>query len=144
MDRREAERAAGIVLRADHNYICVNRFPYTSGHIMVVPYQHTASLATLPQETAREMMDLAQRSERAQAELYHPDGFNFGLNLGKSAGAGVAGHVHLHALPRWAGDTNFLTVVSETRILPEDFFVTWQRMRRAFGVDAPVPANREG
>lgn len=144
MDRREAERAAGIVLRADHNYICVNRFPYTSGHIMVVPYQHTASLATLPQETAREMMDLAQRSERAQAELYHPDGFNFGLNLGKSAGAGVAGHVHLHALPRWAGDTNFLTVVSETRILPEDFFVTWQRMRRAFGVDALVPANREG
>ena len=136
MDRREAERAAGIVLRADRNYICVNRFPYTSGHIMVVPYQHTASLAALPQETAREMMDLAQRCERAQAELYHPDGFNFGLNLGKSAGAGVAGHVHLHALPRWAGDTNFLTVISETRILPEDFYVTWERMRQAFGVDA--------
>jgi ATP adenylyltransferase len=91
----------------------------------------------LPQETAREMMDLAQRSERALEDLYRPDGFNFGLNLGKSAGAGVAGHVHLHALPRWAGDTNFLTVVSETRILPEDFFVTWERVRQALGVDAP-------
>jgi ATP adenylyltransferase len=144
MDRREAERAAGIVLRADRNFICVNRFPYTSGHIMVVPYQHTASLAALPQETAREMMDLAQRSERAQTELYRPDGFNFGLNLGKSAGAGVAGHVHLHALPRWAGDTNFLTVVSETRILPEDFFVTWERMRQAFAVDTPGRANQQG
>jgi ATP adenylyltransferase len=87
------------------------------------------------------MMDLAQRAERAQAEVYHPDGFNFGLNLGKSAGAGVAGHVHLHALPRWTGDTNFLSVVSETRILPEDFVVTWERMRKAFGVDAPDNAG---
>jgi ATP adenylyltransferase len=144
MDRREAERAAGIVLRGERNYICVNRFPYTSGHIMVVPYEHSASLAALPQETAREMMDLAQQAERVQTKLYRPDGFNFGLNLGKSAGAGVAGHVHLHALPRWSGDTNFLTVVSETRLLPEDFFVTWERMREAFGVDAPSSARREG
>ncbi len=135
MDPREAERAAGIVLRAERNYICVNRFPYTSGHIMVVPYEHQASLAALPEETAREMMDLAQRSERALTELYHPDGFNFGLNLGKSAGAGVAGHVHLHALPRWAGDTNFLTTVGETRILPEDFAVTWERVRQQMGQD---------
>jgi ATP adenylyltransferase len=131
--RREAERAAGIVLRAERNFICVNRFPYTSGHIMVVPCEHQASLARLPQATAREMMDLAQRSEQALTELYHPDGFNFGLNLGKSAGAGVAGHVHLHALPRWTGDTNFLTVVAETRILPEDFYVTWERVRAALG-----------
>jgi len=135
MNRIAAERAAGIVLRAEHNFICVNRFPYTSGHIMVVPYEHQASLAALSSETAREMMDLAQRVERAQTDLYHPDGFNFGLNLGKSAGAGVAGHVHLHALPRWTGDTNFLTTVGETRILPEDFYVTWQRMRKALGVD---------
>jgi ATP adenylyltransferase len=135
MNRIAAERAAGIVLRAEHNFICVNRFPYTSGHIMVVPYEHQASLAALPSETAREMIDLAQRVERAQTDLYHPDGFNFGLNLGKSAGAGVAGHVHLHALPRWTGDTNFLTTVGETRILPEDFYVTWQRMRKALGVD---------
>jgi ATP adenylyltransferase len=136
ISRTAAERAAGIVLRAERNYICVNRFPYTSGHIMVVPYEHQASLAALPSETAREMMDLAQRSERALTHLYRPDGFNFGLNLGKSAGAGVAGHVHLHALPRWTGDTNFLTTVSETRILPEDFHVTWERMRKALGVHA--------
>jgi ATP adenylyltransferase len=144
LDCRQVERAAGIVLRAQRNYVCVNRFPYTSGHIMVVPYEHQASLAALPPETAREMMDLAQQAERVQTELYHPDGFNFGLNLGKSAGAGVAGHVHLHALPRWTGDTNFLTVVSETRLLPEDFFVTWERMRQAFGVDAPGSAGGEG
>lgn len=135
MDRREAERAAGIILRAESNYICVNRFPYTSGHIMIVPYEHQASLAALPAETAREMMDLAQQSERVLANVYHPDGFNVGLNLGKSAGAGVAGHLHLHALPRWNGDTNFLTVISETRILPEDFFVTWERVRDAFAAD---------
>jgi ATP adenylyltransferase len=137
MDRTAAERAAGIVLRANRNYICVNRFPYTSGHIMVVPYDHQASLAALPDETAQEMMRLAQRAEVALKGIYQPDGFNFGLNLGKSAGAGVAGHLHLHALPRWAGDTNFMTVVGETRVLPEDFFVTWQRMRQAFGVNIP-------
>lgn len=132
MERREAERAAGIVLRAERNYICLNRFPYTSGHIMVVPYEHQASLAGLPRETAVEMMELARRSERVLAELYHPDGFNFGLNLGKSAGAGIAGHLHMHALPRWTGDTNFMTVVGETRVLPEGLGVTWERMRKAF------------
>jgi len=142
MDRREAERAAGIVLRAGSNYICVNRFPYTSGHLMVVPYAHQAALAALPRETTHEMMDLAQRSERVLAELYRPDGFNFGLNLGKAAGAGVAGHLHLHGLPRWAGDTNFLTVISETRILPEEFSVTWERLRKAFDVDGPAASFR--
>jgi ATP adenylyltransferase len=132
MDPSETERAAGIVLRTERNYVCLNRFPYTSGHLMVVPYVHQALLAALPPETAHEMMDLAQRAERALTGLYRPDGFNFGLNLGKAAGAGVAGHLHLHALPRWAGDTNFLTVVGETRILPEDLSVTWERMRKAF------------
>ena len=136
MHRTAAERAAGIILRGECNFVCVNRFPYTSGHCMVVPYEHQASLAALPQETTHEMIDLAQRVERAQTNLYHPDGFNIGLNLGKSAGAGVGGHVHLHALPRWTGDTNFLTVIAETRILPEDFYVTWERMRHALGVDA--------
>jgi len=131
MERDAAERAAGIVLRGAHNYICVNRYPYTSGHAMVVPYQHQSSLAALPAETTHEMVDLAQKMERALASTYRPDGFNFGLNLGKSAGAGVAGHLHLHALPRWTGDTNFLTTVAETRLLPEDFATTWQRLRAA-------------
>ncbi len=137
-----AERAAGIVLRAQRNYICLNRFPYTSGHIMVVPYEHQPSLAALPSETAHEMMDLARRSEQALSEVYHPDGFNIGLNLGKSGGAGVAGHVHLHALPRWTGDTNFMTVVGETRVLPEDLAVTWERLRKAFAVQAPANADQ--
>lgn len=133
MAREDAERAAGIVLRATGNYVCLNRYPYTSGHIMVVPYEHQSSLAALPGEAAREMMDLAQQAERALASVYQPDGFNLGMNLGKSAGAGVAGHLHLHALPRWTGDTSFLTTLGETRILPEDLATTWERMRRAFG-----------
>ncbi|MGC2500205.1 MAG: HIT domain-containing protein, partial [Acidobacteriaceae bacterium] len=113
--------------------------PYTSGHIMVVPYEHQSSLAAIGPVTAHEMMDLAQRSETILAAAYSPDGFNFGLNLGRSAGAGVAGHLHLHALPRWTGDTNFLTTISETRILPEDLSITWQRLRSAFAASASPP-----
>jgi ATP adenylyltransferase len=136
MDRSAAERSSGIVLRSRHNYICVNRYPYTSGHLMVVPYAHQSALAALPTDAAREMMDLAQRIELALTGLYQPDGFNIGLNLGKAAGAGVAGHLHLHALPRWFGDTNFLTTVSESRLLPEDLSTTWERVRGALAADA--------
>ncbi len=132
MSRDEAERAAGIVIRGERVFICLNRFPYNSGHIMVVPYEHQASLAALVPETAHELMDFAQRTERAFASSYHPDGMNLGLNLGKAAGAGVAAHLHLHALPRWLGDTNFMTVTGETRVLPEELGVTWQRLREAF------------
>ena len=128
----EAEMAAGLVLRARHCYICLNAYPYTSGHIMIVPYAHLDRISAMPQDAAHEMMDLAQRSEQALEQLYRPDGLNFGLNLGKAAGAGVAGHLHLHALPRWAGDTNFMTTVAETRVLPEDLSMTWKRMREAF------------
>jgi ATP adenylyltransferase len=132
MPRDEADRAALILSRAENNYVCLNRFPYTSGHIMVVPYEHQSSLAAIQVATTHEMMDLAQRAESILAAAYQPDGFNIGLNLGRSAGAGVAGHLHLHALPRWTGDTNFLTTIGETRILPEDLFITWQRLRPAF------------
>jgi ATP adenylyltransferase len=129
----EAEMAAGLVLRGKQCYICLNAYPYTSGHIMVVPYAHLDRLAAMPTDAAHEMMDLAQRSEQALEQLYKPHGLNFGLNLGKAGGAGVAGHLHLHALPRWAGDTNFMTTVAETRVLPEDLATTWKRMREAFG-----------
>jgi len=139
MDRAAAERASGIVQRARRNYICVNRYPYTSGHLMVVPYDHQKSLSALAADAACEMMDLAQRVERALADLYHPDGFNIGMNLGKAAGAGVAGHLHLHALPRWTGDTNFLTTLGETRLLPEDLSTTWERVRGALAGDEPKP-----
>ena len=132
MDREAAESAGGIVLRAEHCFICLNAYPYTSGHVMVLPYAHIDRLAHLPTETAHELMDLAQRTERVLDRVYSPHGFNFGLNIGKAAGAGVAGHIHLHAMPRWLGDTNFMTTVAETRVLPEDLETTCKRLRAAF------------
>jgi ATP adenylyltransferase len=99
---------------------------------MVMPYAHLDRIAKMPEETAHELIDLAQQTERALEEQYHPHGFNFGLNLGQAAGAGVAGHLHMHAMPRWVGDTNFMTTVSETRVLPEDLETTWKRMREVF------------
>ena len=116
---RRPKPPAGLVLRAKHCFICLNAFPYTSGHVMVMPYAHLDRLAALPAEAAHELMDLAQLTERALERVYTPQGFNFGMNVGQAAGAGVAGHLHLHAMPRWTGDTNFMTTVGETRVLPE-------------------------
>lgn len=127
-----AEQAAGIVHRGPHTFLCLNAYPYASGHVMIVPYRHENSLAALDLAVAHEMIDTAQRTERALNQLYAPHGMNFGLNLGKAAGAGVAGHLHLHALPRWLGDTNFMTTVAETRILPESLDATWRRFRDVF------------
>jgi ATP adenylyltransferase len=132
MNPDEAEAAGGLILRGKHCFVCLNAFPYTSGHVMVMPYAHLDRLAKVPAEAAHELIDLAQQTERALDRLYHPHGFNFGMNLGQAAGAGVAGHLHLHALPRWVGDTNFMTTIAETRILPEDLETTWKRMREAF------------
>jgi ATP adenylyltransferase len=131
-DRDQAEAAGGLVLRAKHCFICLNAFPYTSGHVMVMPYAHLDRLASLPAEAAHELMDLAQLTERVLDHVYTPHGFNFGLNVGQAAGAGVAGHIHLHAMPRWVGDASFMTTVAETRVLPEDLETTWKRLRVAF------------
>jgi ATP adenylyltransferase len=131
MAKEEAEAAAGIIYRARHNFLCLNAFPYASGHVMVVPYVHGSSLASLELASAHEMMEIAQQTEALFQELYTPHGINFGLNLGKAAGAGVAAHLHLHALPRWTGDTNFMTTVGETRVLPESLEITWKRMRES-------------
>jgi ATP adenylyltransferase len=132
MDPDQAEAAGGLVLRGEHCFICLNAFPYTSGHVMVMPYVHIDRLAALAPEAAHELIDLAQRTERALERAYTPHGFNFGMNVGQSACAGVAGHIHLHAMPRWTGDTNFMTTVAETRVLPEDLNATWKRLRKAF------------
>ena len=132
MGPEKADRAANIVLRGRSCYICLNAYPYTSGHVMIVPYVHEGDLGALAPETAQEMMALAQRTARAQDRAYSPDGINIGLNLGKAAGAGVADHLHMHVLPRWFGDTNFMTVASETRVLPEILEQSWQRLRDAF------------
>jgi ATP adenylyltransferase len=128
----DAERAALIVYRAQDVFVCLNRFPYNSGHLMVVPYAHESSLAALPKRAADAIMEHAQHIEQALQRVYKPDGFNFGMNLGAAAGAGVAGHLHLHALPRWGGDTSFMTVTAETRTLPEMLESTWARLRAAF------------
>ncbi len=129
MGIEEAEAAAGLIWRGENNFICLNAFPYTSGHMMVVPYAHIDALNTLPRAAAEEMMALTQRAEAALRALYKPQGINIGMNLGQAAGAGVAGHIHMHVLPRWAGDTNFMTTVAETRVLPEELAATWKRLR---------------
>ncbi len=107
------------MLRAEHCFICLNAFPYTSGHVMIVPYAHQETLAALDQAAALEMMKLAQRTDAVLRQVYAPQGINMGLNLGQAAGAGIAAHLHMHALPRWLGDSNFMTVIGETRVLPE-------------------------
>ena len=129
--REQADRAAYILLRGEHNFLVLNAFPYNSGHLMIVPYEHQASLAGLPEATAVELIGLARRVEEALRAVYAPDGLNMGLNLGEAAGAGVAQHLHMHAVPRWAGDTNFMSVLGETRILPEMLDDTWTRMHQA-------------
>ena len=130
----DQERDRGLIFRGKHCFICLNAFPYSSGHVMVVPYEHLNELQKLPSEAAFEMMALTQRLEGVQRTLYKPDGINLGMNLGQAAGAGVAGHIHMHVLPRWLGDGNFLSVIGETRVLPEMLDITWQRMREALGV----------
>jgi ATP adenylyltransferase len=136
MPRDEAERYGLVVGRTAHGYVCLNRYPYSSGHVLILPSRHTDSLAKLPAADAAEMMAEAQRLEVALRAVYEPDGINMGLNLGKAAGAGVANHLHMHVLPRWFGDTNFMTATAETRILPETLEVTWQRIRQALSSGA--------
>jgi ATP adenylyltransferase len=133
----EADRAANIVLRAEYSFICLNAFPYSTGHVMIVPYSHQETLANLELPAALEIMALAQRTDAVLRQVYAPQGINMGLNLGQAAGAGIAPHLHMHALPRWLGDSNFMTVIAETRVLPETLDITWQRLREAYD-QAPV------
>ena len=126
-----ADRENLIVHRAQANFVILNRFPYTNGHVMIVPFAHVATLQDLPVPALEEMMRLAQIAEKLLRSTYRPDGVNLGMNIGHSAGAGIAGHIHMHVLPRWQGDTNFMTVTGETRVLPETLDVTWQRLSQA-------------
>jgi len=125
------DEAAKIVRRGQHCYIILNSFPYTSGHVMIVPFAHLDELQKLPEATAQEMMTLSQRMESVLRQVYSPDGINLGMNIGRAAGAGVTGHVHMHVLPRWVGDTDFMTVTGESRVLPEALEETYVRIRRA-------------
>ncbi len=125
------DRKMLIVHRGQHCFVILNLFPYTAGHVMVVPYEHVDELRKLPAEAATEMMALSQKMESVLRDLYQPDGVNLGMNIGKAAGAGVAGHIHMHVLPRWVADANFMTVVGETRVLPETLETTWERVKAA-------------
>ena len=129
--QKEDDAKALIVHRGQHCFVILNAYPYTPGHVMIVPYAHLDELQKLPSDAANEMIALSQRMEAVLRELYHPDGINLGMNIGKAAGAGIAGHIHMHVLPRWVADGNFMSVVGETRILPETLDVTWKRMREA-------------
>ena len=121
-----------IVFRGSSSYVILNLFPYNNGHLMVVPNRHIASLVDATADELCEMMDLTRRSEIALREAFAPQGMNMGLNLGKAAGAGVLDHLHLHVIPRWTGDTNFMTVIGETRVLPQELPVTAERLRPIF------------
>ena len=129
--KRKNDAETFIVHRGAKAFIILNRFPYTSGHVMIVPYMHVAELHLCDAESLGEMMQLAQRMEAIYKANYKPDGMNLGMNLGRAAGAGVAGHLHLHMLPRWIGDSNFMTVTAETRVHPEDLKTTYERLSKA-------------
>ena len=121
-----------VVFHGQLSYVILNLYPYNNGHLMVVPYRHESTLARLTREEMNEVGALTQLSERALREAYRLDGINVGVNLGSPAGAGIEEHVHLHLVPRWNGDTNFMTVVGQTRVLPEEITSTAARLRPIF------------
>ncbi|MFL6447189.1 MAG: HIT family protein [Bryobacteraceae bacterium] len=121
-----------VVYRGQHCFVILNRYPYTSGHLMVAPYAHVSRLSQVDEGTAEEMMRLTRFSESALGEVYSPDGINLGMNMGEAAGAGIEQHIHMHILPRWKGDANFMTSVGQTRIIPEMLTETWDKLHRVF------------
>jgi ATP adenylyltransferase len=121
-----------VVHRGRHSFVLLNLYPYTNGHLMIAPYQHVATLEEADPEALAEMMHLTRRAESALRATYRAPGYNIGMNIGECAGAGVAGHIHVHVLPRWPGDSSFMTTVGETRVMPEDLHSSWQRLRPLF------------
>ncbi|HSG25808.1 MAG TPA: HIT domain-containing protein [Anaerolineales bacterium] len=121
-----------IVSRGQKTFVILNAFPYTSGHLMVLPYQHVPDLSDLDAETRAEMMEMVTKSSQVLRTLYTPEGFNIGINMGEAAGAGIEEHIHIHIVPRWMGDTNFMTAVGQTRVLPEALDETYRRVKDAW------------
>jgi ATP adenylyltransferase len=117
-----------VLHRGEHAFVVLNLYPYITGHLMVVPYLHTNEFDSIAKEISDEMMDLAKRAQAALRNVYSPSGFNMGMNLGSAAGAGIADHLHIHMLPRWSGDTNFMTTVGESRVIPEALDVTYSKL----------------
>ncbi len=137
--RRDRENL--VLHRGRTHFVILNKYPYNNAHLMVVPYAHSATLRRAPRESLQEMMALVVRCEAALRSVYRPSGINLGMNLGRSAGAGIEGHYHMHLVPRWDGDTNFMTVVHGTRVIPEALAVTYRRLRPLLKDGAP-PARR--
>jgi len=121
-----------IVYRGELAFVILNRYPYTSGHLMVAPYVHVPRLAAAPEAAAAELMNLVRRAEVILEQVYRPDGLNIGMNLGEAAGAGIEQHIHMHVLPRWNGDANFMTSIGQTRIIPESLEETYAKISCKF------------
>ncbi len=121
-----------VVYRALHNFVVLNLYPYISGHLLIVPYEHVAELDAAAKETTNELMDLTKQAQTVLRDVYKPAGFNIGMNLGAPAGAGIVGHLHVHILPRWSGDTNFMSTVAQTRVISEDLNTTYEKLRDKF------------
>lgn len=121
-----------ILFRGQYHFIIINLFPYTCGHLLVAPYQHLSDFSKFSKDQSLEMMELTQKIVSALDQIYRPDGFNLGMNLGKCAGAGVDQHIHFHVVPRWCGDANFMTIAGETRVLPESLETTYLKLKPFF------------
>lgn len=141
--KRDDDRRATILYRGRRAFVLLNRFPYTPGHLMIAPKRHTADFAGSPPEEGAELAELLRMSLKVLGAAYHPAGFNTGMNLGHSAGAGIADHYHMHVIPRWTGDSNFMPIVGGTRIFIEDLDTTYQRLRPLFDKQA-VRRRRAG
>jgi ATP adenylyltransferase len=121
-----------LVHRGAQNFVALNLYPYITGHLLIIPYQHIGDLSATAKEATDEMMDLAKRAQSAIQDVYAPHGFNLGMNLGAAAGAGIVDHIHLHILPRWSGDTNFMTTIADARVIPESLEITYSKLRARF------------
>lgn len=140
LQRSGNDRARGILARRKHAFLVLNSFPYNSGHLMVAVNRHVGTIEGLDAAERAEMWDLAALGERILGQVYRPEGLNVGINLGRAAGAGVDGHLHVHVVPRWIGDTNFMVTAGDTKVLPEDLDDTWQRLTDA--MKRRVPRKR--
>lgn len=129
---RDVDEDRLIAYRGERAYVILNRYPYTSGHLMVVPFEHKPNLEELDPGTRAEMMELATRCMKVLRKIYKPQAFNMGANIGEAAGAGIKAHVHIHIVPRWSGDTNFMSTIGEARVLPELLVDTYHRIKKGF------------
>ncbi|TAL11667.1 MAG: HIT domain-containing protein [Nitrospirae bacterium] len=130
-----------ILRRGRHAYVLLNIYPYNNGHLLIAPYRHIAAIEDLPAPVLLDMLRLAQQSLRAIRKAYAPEGFNLGVNQGRAAGAGIAHHIHLHIVPRWGADTNFMPLLGETRVLPQHLEASYRRLKAAFGAQRTAAAR---